>query len=322
MVKGDSDFFEVCRNAEKASEITIQPVDRYDGLIDAAIIFSDILVIPQAMGMTVEMVDKVGPSFPDPLRMPSDLSKLNKNVDVEMELGWALNSINVTRRKLKGRVPLLGFCGSPWTLMVYMIEGSGSRLYRYVREWIYKYPAASRDLLRQITDVAVEFLTLQVQAGAQMLQVFDSWADVLGPKEFKEFSLHYLRDIAQRVPNKLQEMGLEPVPMTVFAKGAWYALDELCDSGYNAVSLDWLYDPAAAVKVAKGRVTLQGNLDPGVIYGSKEAITRKVEEMIEGFKGGKQHYIINLGHGTQPHFDPENVRWFLQECHRVGSRQE
>ncbi|CAN6645103.1 uroporphyrinogen decarboxylase [Trichomonascus vanleenenianus] len=320
VVKGDSDFFEVCRDAEKASEITIQPVDRYDGLIDAAIIFSDILVIPQAMGMTVEIKDKLGPYFPDPLREPQDLEKLSKEVNVAKELDWAFKAITLTRKKLNGRVPLLGFCGAPWTLMVYMIEGAGSRLYRYVRTWIYKHPEASKQLLQRITDVAVEFLALQVQAGAQMLQVFDSWASELGPAEFREFSLPYLRQITEKLPKRLAELDLEKVPVTIFAKGAWYALDDLCESGYDCVSLDWLYDPADAVKAAKGRVTLQGNLDPGVIYGDKAIISKKVEQMIAGFGGGKQHYIINLGHGTQPFFDPDNVKHFLEECHRFGKQ--
>lgn len=317
-MKGGSDFFECCRDAEKASAITIQPIDRFDGLIDAAIIFSDILVIPQAMGMVVEMKEKVGPSFPDPLRVPEDLKKLTVNPDVTKELAWAFKAITVTRQKLNGRVPLLGFCGAPWTLMVYMIEGGGSKMYRFVREWIYKYPEASHDLLQRITDVAIDFLAHQVEAGAQMLQVFESWAGELGPTEFNKFSLPYLRQISAKLPAKLKSLGLEPVPVTVFAKGAWYALDDLADSGYQCVSLDWLYKPEDARKVAGKRVTLQGNLDPGVIYGSKETITAKVEEMLKGF--GKQQYIINFGHGTQPFMDWKNIEFFLQECHRVGSQ--
>lgn len=271
------------------------------------------------MGMEVKMEDKGGPYFPDPLREPEDLNtKLTENPDVAKELDWMFKSLTLTRKKLDGRVPLLGFCGAPWTLMVYMIEGKGSRLYQFVKTWIYRYPEASKELLQRITDVAVEFLALQVQAGAQMLQVFDSWAGELGPKEYREFSMPYLKQIAQKFPERLAEKGLEQVPITVFAKGAWYALDELCDLGFNTVSLDWLQDPAQAVEVNKGRVTLQGNIDPGALYGTREIITEKVEEMIRGFGGGKQHYIVNFGHGTQPGMDPENIRWFLEECHRVG----
>lgn len=320
-VKGGRDFFETCRDAEIASAITIQPIDHFDGLIDAAIIFSDILVIPQAMGMDVQMVDKVGPRFTDPLRSPEDLKKLSSVVDVSKELDWAFKAITLTRKKLEGRVPLLGFCGAPWTLMCYMIEGGGTKMFRFVKEWVFKYQDASHELLQRITDVAVEFLALQVQAGAQMLQVFESWGGELGPHEFDEFSLPYLRQISEKLPKRLQELGItEKIPITVFAKGSWYALDKLCNSNYDVVSLDWLHDPEEAVKVANGRVTLQGNIDPGVMYGSKETITKKVEEMIKGFGGGKQQYIINFGHGTHPFMDPEQIRWFLQECHRIGSQ--
>lgn len=273
--------------------------------------------------MDVEIREKTGPYFPDPLRVPDvDIDRLlQKDVDVTKSLDWAFRAITLTRKKLNGRVPLLGFCGGPFTLLVYMTEGGSTKLYRYIRTWIYKYPEQSKHVLQRITDVAVEFLAQQVVAGAQMLQVFESWAGELGPKEFREFSLPYLKQIAAKLPLRLKELGVEEkIPVTIFAKGAWYALDELCDSGYDAVSLDWLYDPEEAVKVNKGRVTLQGNLDPGIIYGSKEIISKKVEEMIKGFQGGKQHYIVNLGHGTQPFMDPENVEWFLKECHRFGSQ--
>lgn len=320
-VKDGRDFFETCRDPEIASEITIQPIRRYAGLIDAAIIFSDILVIPQAMGMEVIMVDKAGPQFPNPLRDPMDLEKLNKEVDVLKELDWAFKSITMTRNKLNGEVPLFGFCGGPWTLMVYMIEGGGSRLFRYAKEWIYKYPAKSHELLERITEVAIEFLAQQVVAGAQMLQVFESWGGELGPEEFEQFSLPYLKKISEQVPKRLAELGVkEKIPITVFAKGSWYALDQLCSLNYDVVSLDWLYPPVQAKAVANGRVSLQGNFDPGAIYGTKEEITRKVEKMIDGFGGGKKNYIVNFGHGTHPFMDPEMIRHFLEEVHRVGGK--
>ncbi|GME89625.1 unnamed protein product [Ambrosiozyma monospora] len=272
------------------------------------------------MGMDVQMIDKVGPRFTDPLRVPEDLKRLNVKTDVSKELAWAFKAITLTRKKLNGRVPLLGFCGAPWTLMCYMIEGGGSKIYRFVKEWLYKYPKESHILLQQITDVAVEFLALQVKAGAQMLQVFESWGGELGPNEFNEFSLPYLRQISSKLPLRLKELGItEKVPLSIFAKGSWYALDDLCESGYDVVSLDWLYLPENAVKVSKGRVTLQGNIDPCTMYGSDEIITQKVEQMIKGFGGGKQHYIVNFGHGTHPFMNPEKIRHFLKECHRVGS---
>lgn len=283
-----------------ASTITIQPVDRYSGLIDAAIIFSDILVIPQAMGMVVEMVDKKGPHFPEPLKSPDDgqyEKVMQKDVNVKEELDYVFKAITLTRHKLQGRVPLIGFCGAPWTLLCYMVEGGGSKMFVQAKTWLYKYGKESQTLLQKIADICVEYLALQVLAGAQLVQVFDSWAGELSPATFKQFSLPYLRHISANLPKRLQEMGLEPVPMTVFAKGAWYGLDDLCESGYNVVGLDWLHDPAEAMQIARGRVTIQGNADPGVLYGGRPAIAEAVENMVRGFQKGKQGWIANLGHG-------------------------
>lgn len=271
------------------------------------------------MGMTVEMVDKKGPVFPDPLKSPNDLQYrelMARNVDVEKELDYVYQAITLTRRKLKGRVPLFGFCGAPWTLLCYMVEGGGSKLFVQVKTWIYKYPEESKALLEKIAVLCVEYLALQVQAGAQIIQVFDSWAAELSPSSFQQFSLPYLRYISKHLPTRLRQLDLDVVPMVVFAKGAWYALDSLCDSGYDVVGLDWLQDPAEAVKIAKGRVVLQGNADPGVLYGTREAITVVVEEMIRGFGGGKQGWIANLGHGEcLSHL----FRTFLTRC--KGSRR-
>ncbi|GMM36481.1 uroporphyrinogen decarboxylase [Saccharomycopsis crataegensis] len=319
--KAGRDFFETCHDAEVASEITIQPINHFNGLIDAAIIFSDILVVPQAMGMEVKMVEGKGPTFTDPLRKPEDLHKLNMTPDVTKELAWAFKSINLTRHKLNGRVPLFGFAGGPFTLLCYMVEGGGSKIFRFVKEWLFKYESSSLELLEALTKVIAEFLAQQVVAGAQILQVFESWAGELSPTEFKKFLLPFVIKVRELTQARLLELGItEKIPMVIFAKGAWYALDWLCDSGYDVVSLDWLYDPKEAVKVNRGRVTLQGNFDPGVIYGTREKITEKVEEMIDGFGGGKQNYIINFGHGTHPFMDPKNIDWFLKEAHRVGSK--
>lgn len=303
--KGNRDFFECCRNPEVSSTITIQPVERYSGLIDAAIIFSDILVIPQAMGMLVEMVEKKGPHFPDPLKSPDDgqyEKVMQKQVNVKEELDYVFKAITLTRQKLQGRVPLIGFCGAPWTLLCYMVEGGGSKMFVQAKTWLYKYGKESQALLQKIADICVEYLALQVLAGAQLVQVFDSWAGELSPASFKKFALPYLRHISANLPKRLKEMGLEPVPMTVFAKGAWYGLDDLCESGYNVVGLDWLHDPAEAMQVARGRVTIQGNADPGVLYGGRPAIAEAVENMVQGFQKGKQGWIANLGHGKLAYF--------------------
>jgi uroporphyrinogen decarboxylase len=273
------------------------------------------------MGMTVEMLDGKGPHFPNPLKSPTDgqyEELLSRHVDVEKELDYVYKAITMTRQKLKGRVPLFGFCGAPWTLLCYMVEGGGSKMFVQSKTWVYKYPDASQKLLEKIAMLCVKYLALQVKAGAQIVQVFDSWAAELSPLAFKKFSLPYLRYISKNLPGKLNEMGLEQVPMVVFAKGAWYALDELCDSGYQVVGLDWLQKPAEAMKIARGRVVLQGNMDPGVLYGRKEAITAEVQEMVRGFGGGKQGWVANLGHGVQPGVKPDDLKFFFQEIHRLA----
>lgn len=252
------------------------------------------------MGMTVEMVDRKGPTFPEPLNSPDDEQYkrvLSKKVNVSEELDYVYKAITLTRHKLQGRVPLIGFCGAPWTLLSYMVEGGGSKMFVQAKTWIYQYPEASKALLQRISEICVEHLVLQVIAGAQMLQIFDSWAGELSPASFQEFGLPYMRYISANVPKCIRKMGHDPVPMTVFAKGAWYALDELCQSGYDVVSLDWQHDPAEAVRISNGRVTLQGNADPGCLYGTRETITAVVEKMVRDFGGGKQRWIANLGHG-------------------------
>ncbi|KAK5987700.1 Uroporphyrinogen decarboxylase [Cladobotryum mycophilum] len=319
--KGTRDFFECCRDAEVASTLTLQPIERYSGLLDAAIIFSDILVIPQAMGMQVEMVDKKGPHFPNPLKTPADeqySQVLVGEVNVAAELDYVYKAITLTRQKLAGRVPLIGFCGAPWTLFCYMVEGGGTKLFAQTKTWIYKYPEETKKLLAKIADICVDHLALQVKAGAQLVMVFDSWAGELSPASFKQFSEPFLAHIAQKLPGKLQSLGLERVPMTVFPKGAWFALDSACDLGYNVVGMDWLQDPKEAVRIRGSRdVVFQGNADPGVLYGSKAAITEAVHDMVNGFWVEKKGWIANLGHGITPGVDPENLKFFFEEIHRL-----
>lgn len=300
--KGKRDFFECCRDPEIASTLTLQPIERYEGFIDAAIIFSDILVIPQAMGMEVIMVDGKGPVFPHPLVSPSDeqyREVMERESDAVESLDYVYKAITMTRKKLDGRVPLYGFCGAPFTLLCYMVEGGGSKIFKQTKTWIFKYGKESKALLHKIAVLCVEYLAQQVVAGAQILQVFDSWAGELSPASFKEFALPYLEHIANHLPARLKELGQEAVPMVVFAKGAWYALDELCQTKYDVIGLDWLHEPKEAYAVAQkyGKV-LQGNADPGVLYGGHEAITKVVENMVKGFGGGKQGWIANLGHGN------------------------
>ncbi|KAF8211504.1 Uroporphyrinogen decarboxylase [Mycena galopus ATCC 62051] len=314
-------FFEVCRTPDLATEITLQPIRRFSGLIDASIIFSDILVIPQAMGMEVLMTP--GPSFPEPLNTPADVDKLTKVVDVEKELGYVFQAITQTRIGLAGEVPLIGFCGAPWTLFVYMVEGGGSKTFQKVKTWIFKYPEESKALLMRIADVCVDFLVGQVKVGAQLLQVFDSSAGELSPHDFDLFSRPTLVHISTNVRARLATENLPSTPMTLFAKGANYALASLAESaGYDTLGLDWRIDPAEARHLVKGKVALQGNMDPNVLYGGRDAIESAVKRMCAGFAvdSGSQAWIANLGHGITPDVNPEDARWFFECVHKYSAR--
>ncbi|XP_068604945.1 uroporphyrinogen decarboxylase [Brachionichthys hirsutus] len=313
--RSGKDFFETCRSPEACCELTLQPLRRFP--LDAAIIFSDILVIPQAMGMDVQMVAGKGPTFPEPLKEPEDLQRLQANVDVSKELGYVFKAITLTRHKIQGKVPLIGFTGAPWTLMSYMIEGGGSNTHSKAKRWLYRHPDASHMLLRMLTDVIVQYLLGQVTAGAQALQVFESHAGVLGPEEFGEFSLPYLRDIARRVKEGLKKEG-QDVPMIVFAKDAHYAVEDLSQSHYEVVGLDWTIDPRSARERSGGRVSLQGNMDPCALYAPKGRISDIVKKMLERF--GTKGYIANLGHGLYPDMDPESVGAFVEAVHQHSKR--
>ncbi|CAO3693824.1 unnamed protein product [Umbelopsis ramanniana] len=311
-------FFEVCRTPELACALTLQPIDRYGSLLDASIIFSDILVIPQALGLEVKMVDGRGPVFTAPLDTPADIARLHEKIDVGKELGYVYEAITLTRMKLEGRVPLLGFVGAPWTLMAYMIEGGGSKTLAKAKGWLWKYPEESHRLLQRITDVSVTFLVGQVKAGAQMLQVFDSWGGELGPNDFKQFSLPYIAQIASRVKEQLDIADLDMVPMTIFAKGSWYALEDLSSIGYDVVSLDWTIDPKFARSVTKDRVCLQGNMDPTALYGPDKAIREIATKMVKDF-GKDAKYIANLGHGILPTVNPDSLKVYLETVQQVSA---
>ncbi|KAF9057467.1 Uroporphyrinogen decarboxylase [Panaeolus papilionaceus] len=316
-VRKEHEFFEVCRTPELATEVTLQPIRRYTGLLDASIIFSDILVIPQAMGMEVQM--NPGPHFPEPLETPKDVKKLHEVVDVEKELGYVFRAITKTRTDLKGEVPLIGFCGAPWTLFAYMIEGGGSKTFQKAKTWLFKYPEESKALLLRIADVCAEFLIGQVKAGAQTLQVFDSWAGELSPYDFNEFSYPTIKHISNKVKQGLRAENLD-VPMILFAKGAHHALGFLAENaGYDVLGLDWCTDPAEARKIVGQRVALQGNMDPGVLYGGKPAIEAAVKRMCQGFRSAPGGWIANLGHGITPGVDPEDMRWFLECVHKYSA---
>ena len=306
-LRAGKSFFKVCRTPALAAEITLQPLERFD--LDAAIIFSDILVVPQAMGMEVRMEKGEGPVFPEPLRQPDDLDRLLAP-DVSIELAYVFDALTAVRRALDGRVPLIGFCGAPWTLMAYMVEGAGSKQFAQARSWLYRYPLAAHELLRCLTDVLADYLIRQVEAGAQVVQVFDSWAGLLGPGEFETFSLPYLRDLAHRF-----KLAHPDVPCIVFARGAHHALKALADTEYDVIGLDWTMDPVAARKET-GRKSLQGNLDPAVLFAKPGTIRAEVRRMLEAF--GPRRHIANLGHGMHPNHNPVRARIFVDAVHELS----
>lgn len=241
----------------------MQPLRRFD--LDASIIFSDILVIPQALGMVVEMQPGVGPVFPEPLITPSDLSKLTIDGAVS-RLTYVGDAITMMRHKLEGKVPLIGFTGAPWTLMGYMIEGGGSKTMSKAKAWLSDYPEESAKLLETLTSVIVDYFVMQVKAGAQMLQVFESSAEHLSKEQFLTISIPYVKSIRVQLEKKLKDEGIETVPMVIFAKGGGHSLAEQAQLGYAVIGLDWTVDPEEARKQVGPNITLQGNLDPQDLY--------------------------------------------------------
>ncbi|XP_039273150.2 uroporphyrinogen decarboxylase-like [Styela clava] len=311
-VRAKHDFFTVCRTPELACEVTLQPLKRFD--LDAAIIFSDILVIPQALGMEVQMVPGKGPTFPEPLQTPKDISKLNHKPDVHKELGYVFDALTLTRKTLNGKVPLIGFSGAPWTLMAYMVEGGSSSTFSKPRSWLYKHSEESKELLNILTGTIIKYLVGQVVAGAQLLQLFESHAGVLNQEMFNKYSLPYLKRIVDEVKKNLIEADIEPVPMIVFAKDAYYAIEDLAQTKYDVIGLDWTVDPVQAREIAKkyGK-SLQGNFDPANLYDTQENIEGAVKKMIDKF--GTKSYIANLGHGMYPDMSPDHLKAFIDAVH-------
>jgi uroporphyrinogen decarboxylase len=266
------------------------------------------------------MLDGVGPHFPNPIRTLEDLGRINKEVDVDKELGYVYDAITLTRRKLDGRVPLFGFVGAPWTLFAYMIEGGGSKTLSKAKSWLFKHPKESHWLLQRAADVVVDFLVGQAKAGAQILQVFDSWGGELNQSQFHKFSLPYLTQIASRVKMHLNALSLV-VPLVVFAKGVHHSFDSLSSIGYDVVSLDWTLDPKIVADVTKNRVVLQGNADPALLYAPKDVIRTEVAKMISRFDSGSNGHIANLGHGMHPDHDPEHLRVYLQAIRDCSTKK-
>uniref|UniRef100_M4B3X3 Uroporphyrinogen decarboxylase n=1 Tax=Hyaloperonospora arabidopsidis (strain Emoy2) TaxID=559515 RepID=M4B3X3_HYAAE len=264
-----------------------------------------------AMGMEVKMVTKVGPVLPDPIRTPEDIQKLDLNPNIEDKLGYMLDALNLARQKINGEVPLIGFVGAPLTLMCYMIEGSGSRTKALLKTFLYQHPKAAHKLLQSITDVCVNFLLAQQRAGAQALQVFETvGAEALTQDHFYEFVFPYMAQIANRVKAEID------VPMVCFCKGTQYAYKKLVATQYDCIGLDWQSDPVEVRQLARGRVSLQGNMDSSVIYASTDVIYDEVKKMLKRF--GTQKYVANLGHGCFPDMDPAHVDAFVKAVQEIS----
>lgn len=291
-------FINLVKNPELAAEVTIQPVDILG--VDAAIIFSDILVIPEAMGLPYEMVEKTGPYFPKTIETIADVNQLRIS-DANTDLAYVIDAIKITKRELAGRVPLIGFTGAPFTLFCYMIEGRGSKTFSKAKKMLFTDPTLSHALLQKITDSIIDYVKAQVVAGADLIQIFDSWAGVLSPEHYNTFSLPYISQICQAIDN---------VPVTVFAKGAFFARKEIGQLDCQVIGLDWNMDIAESRALVGDSKTLQGNLDPCILYTSFSEIEKQTKTMLGQF--GKQRTIANLGHGVYPDTDPEKVKCFIE----------
>ncbi len=298
-IREKTDFLTLCKTPELASEVTVQPVDIIG--VDAAILFSDILVIPDAMGMHLEIVESKGPTFDDPIRDRDDLKRLNTD-GVTGRLQYVMDAIKLTKEKLAGRVPLIGFSGAPWTLATYMIEGKGSKNFDTAKRFIYSDPNAAHELLQLLADAVVDYLNAKIRAGCDAVQIFDTWAGILSPHDLEEFSLRYIKYICGR----LETNG---APVIVFAKGV-NALKRLAEITCDVIGLDWTMDLAAARAEIGERKALQGNLDPCVLFAPKEKIRQETERVLARYGSGCGH-IFNLGHGILPNTSVENTQYLV-----------
>jgi uroporphyrinogen decarboxylase len=301
-VRQKADFITMCKTPELAAEVTIQPVDIIG--VDAAIIFSDILVIPEAMGMKLKMIESKGPKLYDPIRSINDINRLRK-IDPSKDLKYVLDAVSLTKKELNGRVPLIGFAGSPWTLMTYMVEGGGSsrQVGTEIKKFIYNDPKSAHILLDKIADAVAEYLSAKIQAGADAVQIFDTWGGLLSPADFEEFSLGYIEKIISQIKRKDE-------PVIVFAKGVHYKLNKLANCGADVIGLDWTMELGKVRSKIGNKVALQGNLDPTILYGDQEKIRNEAVKVLKSF-GKNNGHIFNLGHGILPDVKPENAKFLV-----------
>ena len=293
------DFFTRCQTPELASEITVQPIRRFP--LDAAILFSDILVVPQAMGIDFKMKENVGPWLDNPIRTLEQVQNVPVP-DVNDTLGYVFDAIELTLQKLDNEIPLIGFAGSPWTILCYCVEGKGSKAFDIAKSFCFRQPEAAHLLLQKITDSTIAYLKRKVEKGVSAVQVFDSWGGMLSPADYQEFSWQYINQIVE---------ALKPLThVVVFGKGCWFALEDMTKSGVSALGVDWTITPELARAFTNNAVTLQGNFDPARLHSTPETIRKMVHEMISRF--GKDKYIANLGHGILPNIPVENAEAFIR----------
>ena len=304
-------FLTLCSTPELACEVTLQPLRRFP--LDAAILFSDILTIPWAMGLGLEFVEGEGPRFRTPVRTPADIDRLGVP-DPEDDLGFVMDTVRAVRRELDGSVPLIGFAGSPWTLATYMIEGGGSRDFARAKTLLLDHPGALHRLLGLLADATVAYLTAQVQAGAQALMIFDTWGGILTPPAYRAFSLRYMCEIVERLPRRHAH---RPVPVVLFTKGGGDWIESIARSGCDAIGLDWTVDLGSARARVGGRVALQGNLDPTALLASPGRIREEVGRILAEYGTGSGH-VFNLGHGITPDVDPEHVGACVEAVHALS----
>ncbi len=298
-IKEKYDFFTRCKTPELASEITVQPIRIIKP--DAAILFSDILVVPQAMGIQVELQDNIGPVLPNPIRKASDVDNVFIP-DINETLGYVMDAIDMTREKLNNEVPLIGFAGSPWTIFCYAVEGKGSKSFDKAKGFCFTEPAAAHALLQKITDTTILYLKEKVKHGVNAVQIFDSWGGMLSPTDYQEFSWFYMNQIVEALAPETK--------VIVFGKGCWFALNDMAKSKASALGVDWTITARNARYLTGGKITLQGNFDPSRLLSTIPTIKKMVHQMIDEF--GKDNYIVNLGHGILPNIPVDHAKAFIE----------
>ena len=310
------DFLNLCKSADLACEVTMQPIDRFD--LDAAILFSDILTVPDAMGLGLSLEEGVGPVFAKPVRTQADIDALYVP-DPEGELGYVMNAVRTIRKALNGRVPLIGFTGSPWTLATYMVEGKGTKEFAHIRGLMFSSPKGMHQILSVVTKSVIEYLKAQVAAGAQSLMVFDTWGGILSTQQYSEFSLAYMQEIVSALKS---DENTKDVPVVLFTKGCGQWLEMIADTGCDGIGLDFTVDMSDAKKRVGDRVALQGNMDPVIMNTNSDVVVKQAKKVLDdyGHQETGQGHVFNLGHGIQPHADPEHMQ-ILVETVRSYSKQ-